>query len=222
MIADEIYFKGYSCFQEWVGFKKIEFLNVIIGRNNSGKSHLIDLAEKLCEPSLRSINLTAKCTGKLSTEDLTSVFHHNNNGGDLLDNHWLFHGTHFVDRVVTWESIPKQQISNISYPPINDSLAKESKSARNSKISPILTYAKPPLAGRRFFRLSADRDITPEVATHHLDLSENGKGASNIFRKVILTTDNNFPRNIIQKDILSALNKIFSPDGHFTEIQIKV
>ena len=46
MKADSIYFKGYSCFKkDWAGFDEIKPINVIIGRNNSGKSHLLDLVE---------------------------------------------------------------------------------------------------------------------------------------------------------------------------------
>ena len=44
MRADSVYFKGHLCFQkEWAGFDTIKPVNVIIGRNNSGKSHLSHL-----------------------------------------------------------------------------------------------------------------------------------------------------------------------------------
>ena len=50
MNIDSIYFKGYSCFKkDWAGFDTIKPVNVIIGRNNSGKSHLLDLVEALCK-----------------------------------------------------------------------------------------------------------------------------------------------------------------------------
>ena len=53
MNIDLIYFKGYSCFKkEWAGFDTIKPINVIIGRNNSGKSHLLDLVEALCKDEL--------------------------------------------------------------------------------------------------------------------------------------------------------------------------
>lgn len=38
--------KNYRCFDEqWQGFEKTQKVNVIIGRNNSGKSSLLDLVE---------------------------------------------------------------------------------------------------------------------------------------------------------------------------------
>lgn len=53
MRADSVYFKGHLCFQkEWAGFDTIKPINVIIGRNNSGKSHLLDLVEALSQGEL--------------------------------------------------------------------------------------------------------------------------------------------------------------------------
>ena len=53
MKAESIYFKGHSCFKNnWAGFDEIKPINVIIGRNNSGKSHLLDLVEALCDGKL--------------------------------------------------------------------------------------------------------------------------------------------------------------------------
>lgn len=53
MIADSIFFSGHRCFKkDWAGFDSIKPINVIIGRNNSGKSHLLDLADALCSGKL--------------------------------------------------------------------------------------------------------------------------------------------------------------------------
>ena len=53
VIVDSIFFKGHTCFKkEWSGFDVIKPINVIIGRNNSGKSHLLDLVEVMCSGQL--------------------------------------------------------------------------------------------------------------------------------------------------------------------------
>jgi len=53
MIADSISFRGHDCFKkEWAGFNSIKPVNVIIGRNNTGKSRLLDLAGAVCEGTL--------------------------------------------------------------------------------------------------------------------------------------------------------------------------
>ncbi|WP_427910467.1 AAA family ATPase [Shewanella algae] len=38
----EIKFKNYKCFSEEAGFDAIQRVNLIIGRNNSGKSSLLN------------------------------------------------------------------------------------------------------------------------------------------------------------------------------------
>jgi putative ATP-dependent endonuclease of OLD family len=69
--------------------------------------------------------------------------------------------------------------------------------------------------------LLADRDIRPEEATASLVLDSDGTGATNIIRRYIVSSSPSLPRELIQKDLLEALNQIFSSDGPFTEIQIK-
>ena len=54
MIASSVKFRGYRCFKkDWAGFDTVKPVNVIIGRNNAGKSQLLDLADALCESALK-------------------------------------------------------------------------------------------------------------------------------------------------------------------------
>ena len=75
MKADSIYFKGHSCFKkDWAGFDTIKPINVIIGRNNSGKSHLLDLVEALCDGKLFDREWEYRFSGVLDENSLKSVF----------------------------------------------------------------------------------------------------------------------------------------------------
>lgn len=66
MIVDSIYFKGHRCFKsEWSGFDTVKPLNVVIGRNNSGKSHLMDLVEAVCANKLEGQGWQNQCEGAL-------------------------------------------------------------------------------------------------------------------------------------------------------------
>ena len=48
-VADSIYFKGHTCCKNgWSGVDTIKPINVIIGRNNAGQSHLLELVDALC------------------------------------------------------------------------------------------------------------------------------------------------------------------------------
>lgn len=105
MIVDSIYFKGHLCFKkEWSGFDTVKPINVIIGRNNSGKSHLLDLVEALCNKSLRKEGWQYRCRGVLDEASLRIRFRENTCGGSLGGNHWLHHGQHFANVEMTWET----------------------------------------------------------------------------------------------------------------------
>ena len=46
MQADSILFRGHRCFKDtFAGFERILPVNVLIGRNNSGKSQMLDFVE---------------------------------------------------------------------------------------------------------------------------------------------------------------------------------
>ena len=51
IIEDKIQITDYKCFDSENGFERILPINIIIGRNNSGKSSLINLVEFLVNPN---------------------------------------------------------------------------------------------------------------------------------------------------------------------------
>ena len=67
----------------------------------------------------------------------------------------------------------------------------------------------------------ADRDIVNEVPDNALNLAINGLGATNIIRRYINSSHDKYPRELIQNELLEALNKIFGSDADFTEIQVQ-
>ncbi len=219
MNADSIYFRGHLCFQkEWAGFDTIEPINVIIGRNNSGKSHLLDLVEALCDGTLESRGWQYRRRGVLDEKSLRSKFLENTSGGELGGNHWAGHGKHFVGATITWEINSNGDLLNAACPDCNELLT----DARLSVIREILKEKTHPLNGKLFCRLLADRDIKTEPPEVKLILRPDGNGASNIIRRFIVTSNEQFPREVIQRELLEGLNTIFGNDGQFSEIQVQL
>ena len=234
MKADSIHFKGHSCFKnDWAGFDEIKPINVIIGRNNSGKSHLLDLVEALCDGKLFSSEWEYQCSGVLDEESLKGVFRANSSAGDLIrGNHWYDHGQHFVNAEVTWEIIANE-VSDIKFldnfdlthphsqyyqqhPPS----IKQLSDARISRVKGVLGDITHQFDGTAFRRLFADRDIKIELRDTTLGLGSDGEGATNIINRFI--TSEKLPREVIQDELLSALNSIFGSDGQFLEIQVQI
>ena len=239
---DSIHFKGHSCFKkDWAGFDTIKPINVIIGRNNSGKSHLLDLVKALCEDKLFDYEWRYQCGGVFDEGSLKEVFSENTIGNYLDGNYWSDHGVYFIDKAVTWEvTVSDRQksarkVSNIKFPddfdltyPFSEYNYYQSdpskiellRDARISEICKVLHRATHQLHGKSFRRLLADRDIKIELPDTTLELGPDGVGATNIIRRFI--TSEKLPRGVIQDELLAALNSIFGSDGQFLEIQVQV
>ena len=226
MNIDSIHFKGHSCFQkEWAGFDTIKPINVIIGRNNSGKSHLLDLVEALCsKDKIDSQSWQYRCSGVLDEEALKSKFRENLSDRASGGNYWQAHGQHFVDIPITWDVDANGGISNEVFPSdftLDSPYGERSTNDRLALIRQALQNVTHQFKGHSFRRLLADRDIKTEPQDLNLTLGPDGNGASNIIRRFILTTSEQFSREVIQRELLDALNSTFGNDGEFSEIQVQ-
>ena len=233
MKVDSIYFRGHSCFKkDWAGFEEIKPINVIIGRNNSGKSHLLDLVESLCGDKLYKKEWQYRCRGVLDKDSLKGDFPENTKGEYLGGYYWIEHGRYLVNAKVAWEVIENEISSEINFPDDFDLPYPRSQGSRRdlsteqlidtriSGVKEVLGNASHLLNGTSFRRLFADRDIKTELPSTELGLGSDGEGSTNIIRRFI--TSEKLPREVIQKEILDALNSIFGSDGQFSEIQVQV
>ena len=225
MKAESVYFKGDICFKkDWVGFDTIKPINVIIGRNNSGKSQLLDLVKVLCESHIESTVWKIQCRGKLDEALLKTIFPENTTGGYLQGNHWTEHGIHLISAEISWEISGGStlQVNWLDESVVQSPFGEESTRARTSVVARAANRPTHKLSGTRFRRLLADRDIRPEHEHTELALNPNGEGASNIIRRFILSSAKELPREVIQENLRSALNEIFHNDGDFSEIEANV
>lgn len=224
MIADSVHFRGHGCFKnDWVGFDSVLPINVIIGRNNTGKSHLLDLVENICRAEYRVNGMHFRFSGVLDETALRKVFREGTGGNRLNGDHWLQHGRHFVGQTVKWESGLASEIENISLESefVNNQ-GEAIAIARKDLLVDVLRHARHRLTGTSFRRLLADRDIRQERESLNLSLERDGSGASNIIRRFIVSSSSEFAREVIQTELRNALNVIFGADGHFSEIQIQL
>lgn len=222
MKTDSIKFKGHRCFKnDWVGFDEIKPINVIIGRNNSGKSHLLDLVCECCRENLKKTKLQFYCKATLDEDSLKTEFKPNWNGGDLGGEHWLQHGKNFIGEGIEWKTHTNGSICELRTLQ-SDRIQSEHPHTLYKPylemVSRIAERSSPPLSGKHFRHLVADRDVTPENSNELLSLSGNGIGATNIIRKFITSSDPEFPRELVQETLLDGLSKVFGTDGQFIEI----
>ncbi len=224
MIADSISFCGRLCFNgEWVGFSQMKPVNVIIGRNNVGKSQLLDLVRFACDGKTPKNGWRFRFSGVLDRETLARTFEFNRSGAPLQGEYWRDHGALFEGKEVVWATDTQGNVTEVHFPNfLNHSVyGVESTKARETFVMASLRDVRHWAKGKSFRRLLADRDIKTEEPANELNLSPDGSGSTNIIRRYIVTSHSQFPRDIIQKNVLDALNQIFGDDGRFKEIQVK-
>ena len=225
MVNDAVSFCGHLCFKnDWAGFDKIKPINVIIGRNNSGKSHLLDLITALCKENFgKGLHWKTRFSGSLEEVELRHYFDERTSGGELVGNHWGSHGRWLMNLGVSWVideegNVRDLVIADDEGPQIGERPMK----ARRENVERLLRGLKHRLSGSVYRLLGAERDIVMEAPSSALILKSNGEGATNIVRRFIVTSHPKYPREVIQRNLLNALNTIFASDGHFSEIQIKL
>jgi len=224
-----IKFKGYRCFQdEWAGFDDVKPITVIIGRNNVGKSHLLHLVKTSCEERIiPPVNGAKYQIGWTLDEMMLRPIFPDKLDRRFMYNHWsrfgrLLVGNHIFASVINTGHGITYKIDDLSF---LDALSNQYPQLINeqaTKITHLFNNGSHTFAAFNFRHLLADRDIKAELPTTDLILSSDGAGATNIIRRFIHTTHEDYPRDRIQVEMLRALNHIFAEDGCFTEIQCNV
>lgn len=218
--------KNLKCFGDnEQGFEQIKAINLIIGRNNSGKSTLIDLIEYVVKGGdapeghwhdRNKPEIIAEAP--LSEAELRRVFPDGTSGGGIPGrNHWQF-GSKFVGAKLTWNLGAQQGQKYIS---IGDCLdgTRPFDGIQNAQnyLKRVADEKTNPLSGKIFRRIYAERNISPEGDDGaSLNISGDGGGATNIIQNFINKA--NLQSDLVEITLLEELNKIFLTDAVFTDI----
>lgn len=208
------------------GFDEIKTINLVIGRNNSGKSSLIDLVHQatLTTHTLDNLHWHKNTAPKIfaettaSNEDIARSFPANTSGGALGGNHFKF-GQRFIGGRVrvqlgatppSFVSISTPEDPHTAYPDVGHFL----QYANN--LSGLLS--RNPFKGKLFRRLAAERDIVQESDNQNnpIEVQDNGRGITNMIQCFL--NKSNLPSDLVEVTLLNALNQVFGPDGQFTHI----
>jgi putative ATP-dependent endonuclease of the OLD family len=205
-----IRFKGYRCFEDWAGFDEIKPVNIVIGRNNSGKSTLMKLVEFVAKKSGwgNDSKIRFAFQTSISKNHVTELCKQTPNA------------KHFENMPVYFERVGNSPPSEVKrtedvdlkpVTPVNLSQVQHICKEHATK------WSHPILNNNTTMRsVSFSRDIVPESEVASLTVGSDGKGVTNLISRFI--HDSAIPRDIIQDDLLRELNNIVDPDTYFSEI----
>ena len=213
--------RNYKCFgDEEQGFTTILPINLIIGRNNSGKSTLLELIQYVARPSEDFQKLGHKgntlpevfLTQPVQETELRSVFREDTSGGPIGGKHWVF-GSKLIGSTIRYKLKPdgKRQFISIDTPV-------KTPDGIDEMWGLLAQRAPNPLSGKIFKRLRAERDIVPEgdATSWPPVVSENGDGTTGTIAAFL--TNSSLPREVVEVNLLDSLNRIYEPDCSFSRI----
>jgi len=219
--------RNLKCFgEDEQGFEQIKPINLIIGRNNSGKSTLLDLIEYVVKGHIdvpeghwhdkKTPEIIAEAP--LTETELNMVFRENGSGGGIpRSSHWQF-GSKFIGTTLKWYLGASQGHRYISIGECLDGV-RHLDSVQNAQnhLQHIADVKTNPLLGKVFRRIYAERNISPEADNSpNIDLSGNGIGATNIIQNFINKA--NLQTDLVERSLLGGLNEIFLTDAVFTNM----
>ncbi|MCU0432926.1 MAG: ATP-binding protein [Bacteroidia bacterium] len=219
MITDKILIKNYKCFDdEGCDLENIKSINIIIGKNNTGKSSLIETVKFLTNGN--NAFLRTKRNGKIPEiivehcfNEITmgDTFPSNTSGGEIGMNHNQY-GKTFIGSILKYaigENLSKRFIG----------INKEFNSSATRYFNSYVAQIASPLQNKIFRHLSAERDIQPESLNTDISLSTTGVGATNLIQSII--NRDIYNSDLIEQKLLNELNKIIYPDIYFSRILVQ-
>jgi AAA15 family ATPase/GTPase len=220
MEFDKLIIKSYKCFDDdGVTIETIKPINVIIGKNNSGKSSVIDVFKFLTlnDNSFQNNRRRGKSPELefehvLKQDLIKQSFPDNVSRGDIPGTSHQQFGLTLVNSLIKYSISGKGEN-------IFKSIDKDVPPGALNYLKNYVSLIKSHFKGKLFSHLSAERDIQPEQSSGNLKVSTNGVGATNLIQTII--NRDKFDSNLIEKILLDKLNKIVKPDINFTRILVQ-
>lgn len=226
-ILKSISLLGYKSYNE-LNINMEYPINILIGRNNSGKSSVIDILEFFTNENIffrekDNIN-KIKFSIKLENEHIEGIFQSNTTGGAITGNHYTY-ASEFIGREIVLEldanynlHYNQKIVFNVKLSDENDFVDMHNSQLR-SYWERVAEKIGNPFSKMEIIKISSERDIRKEEDLEPIICKNNGEGATNIIHKYI--NSSKLDSKKVEKDILNALNKIVWPDSQFTDIVVQ-
>ena len=206
-----IRFKGYKVFpnNQYAEIENISRVNVVIGKNNCGKTSLLDVIETIYNHKLR-------IKPDLDVEEIILDLPFDRKMVDCVFS--VYSG------IGSWNRFSLSEYVDGKLFPVSLKISNNLEILDTSLqgLSHHLNSANRLLVSRRsnyiFRKITAERDIQPE-SEGDPTLHSDGTGASNLIATFL--NDSTYNETIIEHNFLAALNSIMQPEAEFESIRVQ-
>lgn len=209
MNIDRIRVENYKCFSD-IEISNIRPINIIIGKNNIGKSSILDVIEMIYNEKNIPSSTKILLTKNMNEELIKVVFRSGTSGGGISMDHYDF-GKKYIDKKITF--VRKNQNKNDipeNFEVYNPHLPVKQISYWSSCASGIKINKK------IIKRILAERNLFPEDNEDNMDVDSNGNGITKIITNYL--TRSKYDEGMVNHVLLEKLNEIMGDDANFTEI----
>lgn len=217
---NKIIFENYKCFKNTTIIENMKPINIVIGKNNIGKSSLLDIIEIMNDIDKFWNNRSTKILieKNLTDLDIEKEFRKDTYGGGIpASNHYEF-GKNYIGENLRYEIYPKKYVSSVIFATkavddisqINAIFDKRYKKYWDNLASKISYNEKITK------RIYAERNIKPEKETIDMKVNGYGDGITSVINNYLNKAK--YDESKIRKQMLEKLNEIMGNDAHFTEI----
>lgn len=222
-----ISFKGYKSFSSEQDniLNEIKNVNVIIGKNNCGKSSVIDILENIIDFDKfvqNKKNIKEILIGFPITDDKVKIAFPNTLYDPIFNTRTVYEfGRQFVGNSINSKILSRGNEREFVYADNQEKVFNHSKLYRKYLDGLSNTYRNF-FVNYEFRRLNAERDIFPEHEKYddsHKNINATGSGATEIIRSFKI--DSNRDDKFIDKILLKGLNTIINPESVYSEITVK-
>ena len=206
----------------FIGFDRIEKFNILIGRNNIGKSTLLSILNQIgrisvYEPYENKITMDIEFSIYLDNVP-EHIFPSNTSNGDV--GNFFEYGETLVGKKLTYgfsrldNDFHIKYIDSTTYQPYGET---KLNATEDHLLSDLGKFSLSQFIDKyKIIKLDADRNLLPETESASLKIDTDGIGATNLIRTYLHNSKYDF--KVVEKEILEALNKIVLPDEHFDRI----
>lgn len=216
----ELNIRGVKCFDEdGSGSFRFAPITFIIGKNNSGKSTVLDVLQEcgktngsMFEGPFSRAGTTPYIEIKKRPDEakLKREFNPSIVGGNIPGkSHWHYAEQNILPFEFSW-TFDQQRKANVA---IADENSKKLVSDARVKMNNCVEF---PFSDLWNIRIRAERDVQPEKRDTERELGSTGQGLTNLVRAFINSED--LPRHLVEVDLLRDLNEIYLGDSEFSEI----
>ena len=216
-----IIFDNYKCFSKRTELRGIKPINIIIGKNNIGKSSVLDIIEMMYEPVMKwnNNNTNIYVEKELNESVIRRVFNEGSSGGGIRGNHYDF-GRRYIGEIFRFKIRSEKNYSEKAI--IKTDLAEDLEEVYSiyqnryreywSMLSNIIEFKK----DFKVKRIYAERNILPEEDNNIFNIDGYGNGVSNAINSYL--NKSKYDENIVKKNMLEKLNEIMGEDAEFEDI----